>query len=737
MKLHFSTRSVALMFGILLAFVLAQAVSTWHDAVSHPWANLNTDQHVLGSVYEKITNPDSLQRDYIFQNEKSYAYYTPSFMLLVENIARLTNRSYLKSLAILQGPILALYLVAAYLLFQQVSGSSLVGTILAFLSINGYSVLKDFWSVVGLENMLARTIALPVVMVASLTFFRILLFPGQSQRWLWAITGLLIGLTANLHPPTGITFALAIGFTTLLGWKRLTGNKLRNLSLLVGCTVVAGMPIILHALQNTRGSEIPDFQAFANAYIDRVSMFPFRLPAYGRIASLEPTYQLAVGFFWLPLTLVSLFAMKPNLRSWTVWPFILVQVVYFWLIIARYSDLHSNAIAVIIIFYVWHWRRKDEERELVWLYFLASIIFVSYFLAVALRACWLYFEMDALTTLVSQLPRGARLLTLPVLLIGAKLSGDLFNRWKKLPSKGLIWIEFLAIISLAVFEKPSGVHILLAGLFSQRNRLPEWRLTQPAVFAAWSGFSAFAAAWLILGDHLLALALVGITVGVGIWLSSHYSLTAWSIRLGGVSAVVFILLILVSPFSGTLDVVKEIIISTTPSLVAVVIVGTGLFLLFGRLDNRAGRQLAGYILVPLLMVTGLQLSDATGVEDLANHKEPGPSPEFLVGSWARHNTPPDALFFTSDLDGSAFRFWAQRSIVMSYKDLGVFVAFSRPSELIALTERWQRLVQLSGDGIISDPEVAGTDYVIIRSDDEHLSLPVVYSDEYTIVYLVD
>lgn len=733
MRVHFPP--FVLLIIALLTVTTVQMISTWKEATSYPWDNLNTDQFVLGSVYEKTTNPDSLPRDYILQNEKSYAYYTPSFMVLIKNVARLTNESYLNSLAVLQGPILILYLIAAYVLFQLLSGSSLVGILLAFLSVTNYVALKDFWGVTGLENMLPRTIALPVVVAASLTFFHVLRFPDKHQRVLWAVTGLLIGIIANLHPPTGITFALVVGAAGLFHWKRLTGNKYLNLAWLVGSAVVAGIPIILHMLQNTDSAEITDFQAFATAYMNRVSMYPFKHPVYGRIALFEPTYQLLLGFFWLPLTLISLFAMKNNARSWTAWPFILVQVVYFWFIVAQYSDVRFNAVAIIFVFYFWHWRRRDEKQELIWLYFLASMILVSYFLAVVLRACWLGFEMTALTTLVSQLPRGARQMLLPVLLIGARLSGDLLNRWEKIPSKELIWIEFLVIMALATFENPSVLHILLAVLFRQRHRLSDWRLNKSPFFAVWSGFSALAATWLILGSHLLIPVLAGAVVGAGIWLSLRGWLTTSPMVLGSITVAVVISVVLVGLFPGSLDPVKDMTKPATSSLVTVaVVVGAGLFLLFGRLENLAGKQLSAYILVPLLIVAGLQLLEAAGVTDLSDDNQTEPNSEYLVGRWARHNTPPDALFFCQDLDGSAFRFWAQRSIVMSHKDLGVFVALARPAELVAWTARWDRLDQLRGDDIVSDPEAAQADYIIIPQDAERLSLPVVYSDHYAIVY---
>ncbi len=269
---------------LMLFLVLVVSLDTWDVAVTRPWAGMNSDHFVIGSMYHKNIDPNLFQRDFVISDQNAYSFYTPSFLFLVETIAKtFTDGQFIKAVALLRGPILIAFLLAATLLYWHVSDSLLVGFILALVSASGMESLKTFWDVIGLHAMLPRTVAMPVLMLATYTFFRTYEPDNREKSWLWIATGLLIGIVSNLHPPTGMVFATTVGIACLPVWFKHGRRQLLSIGLLVAGVTLTGLPILLSVLDagTDGGVPITDFQAYAEVFQLRVAMFPFR-PASGR-----------------------------------------------------------------------------------------------------------------------------------------------------------------------------------------------------------------------------------------------------------------------------------------------------------------------------------------------------------------------------------------------------------------------------------------------------------------------
>lgn len=173
-------------------------------------------------------------------------------------------------------------------------------------------------------------------------------------------------------------------------------------------------------------------------------------------------------------------------------------MLYVWLLVDQPAN-HLNIVSLIGIYYAWRWWRRAEEEEIVWLHLIGSIVFVSFTFPVLLRALWLQFELTPLTTLLSQLPRGARFLTFPVLIIAARLARDLLSRWKTMPAT-VIWIELVGLMSVIRLEQGLLSFLPLLLLLALRFQQVTWQTSHPFLFAAWLGMTVQISVVLLVGD---------------------------------------------------------------------------------------------------------------------------------------------------------------------------------------------------------------------------------------------
>lgn len=713
-----------LWFAVLAAaLVLVAALDTWRVADRTPWDDLDTDNFAIGAMLLHHEDPGLFRRDPVYASDDYYANYTPSYLRLIETLTdSVTGGDFIQATALLQGPALLAFLAATYLLLWQVTRSVPASLLFTLVAANRGQMLKTFWGAIGFKAMLPRTVALPFVMLAAAFFLAAYAQPARERRWLWPAAGLVIGLVAILHPPSGMTLALTLGGMSLFTLRRGGMPQLANLLLFGGGVMVGALPVAL-ALGGEVAGDVPltDFSEYVSRLQVRLSMIPFRTHM-GRFTSLQPDQQVLVGLVWFPLTAYAWLTMKPKRYPWTALVFVFVQLAYMWLM-----NTPTGVIVAIGLFYLWRWREGAIEPELRWMELAAAVIFAGYFMPVVLRAIWLELETTTLTSIVVQLPRAAKLFMLPLLIIGARFVTLLFERWRELP-RTQVWVELLALLAVGVSTGPAAYHIPLALLFLLRAEVDTWRRERPALFAVFVALSVqIVLGALLAGDALSIPTVAGAVVGVWVWLarrSSQAIQLAGGVVLVGATVALGALLFISGERSDVSDALEQIL---TPGRHGYILVGALIgflaFLLLAR-DWQVPR-LTAFMGAALLVLLAAQLLEAAGLVDAID--DPAPSSPYELGTWAATHTDTDALFLYRDLvrssDSAEFRFWSQRAVTTSYKDLD-FVALMWPGQLVSAYDRWLDIMTMDTADLLAFAAEDDLDYIAHALSDP-LPLPLV------------
>ena len=709
-------------------------------------------------MYYKLSAPTLFSRDYVFQDNRYFQFYTPSFLLLV-NITGAIAGDYFHGVALLQAPILAAYLAAAYGLFWQASRSRAIALIFALLSVVGVSVVIDFWRANSLGSMLPRTAALPIIVLAALLLVRYLMvtdtrhFSGRAWRH-WLILGLLVGAAANFHPTTGISLALVAGLVGIIERRRSKHPSFLFLSVMAIGTLVTAAPIVLNVAGGTRTSlTLESFETFVNAFQARISMPPY---SGSRLKSLTQEWLYLLGFLWLLLTLVFWILARPNRRSWAALIFVGIQIAYTWLLIKN-ADAYLDTFIVVVAgaLFVWRWWAKDEGREMLWYEMIAAIVGVSLVLPLLLRVGWLEWEVWSLTTIVAELPRGARLLTIPLYITGARLAVHIAQQPMGRDTK---WLLFMALLSVLV--PPSVWHLVLVLIFVIRERL---RAYPPVYAGAVTAVSASIIYMIVTRtDGTLAALAAGIYVmlAIGLLTRLHVPQMAGVILLGAMAAIVALTALnLIAPISFTNDSPwYTFALRGSPEFVTFLLGGAGglgLWMVLnkpshlaplpqgeGRKTERVGwlsrvlpHDLFGWLVVALIGVMAVQ---AVGMVRFSlRTSDPTTIPALVqAGQWAEANTDLDALFLDTVGDGSEFRLWSLRSVTHGWKELGL-VGYARPLDLAPMLERYRRIMAESETeaGVLAIAAELDADY-IIRSADAPLELAEAYRNDEVVIYRI-
>lgn len=670
--------AAALIFTSLALFVFLEAKWTWNVATASPWSALNMDQMAVAAMYYKREDPTLFSRDYVFHDDRYISHYTPSFHLLMTPLVTITG-DYVRGLAALQGPVLALYLAAAYLLFWQVSRSRGIAVICALLS-TMIVVGGDVWGVLGLSAMLPRTLALPPLVLAIYLFIRLLSVedPLHQRAWPWAILGLLLGVVAELHPATGLSSAIAVGITALASWQRLKQPAYMSIVLLVVGTLVSSAPILWNVSSATRvpsGESSPDFESFLTAFrglfilSDRVFMLPYH-NFWTRLAMLPDELQFTFGLLWLPVTLFAWYGMRRNQHSWLAVLFACAQLFYTWLWV---KGIHSIWFIIPVFLFLWRWWEKDEAREMVLFEIMAGIIAASFFLPVVLYAIWVNLEVWSITTVVAELSRGTRTLTL---------------------------VFFLTIARF-------GMHSL--------DLLRRWNQTEPLLCSIWVG---------VVGGLGLEAA---VRTAVPIAESGNFyrMVSVVSLAAGATAAVVTLLLHQPGLSTGSLR--RWLATAIGVGTITVLLAGAFLF------PNELSRK---FVEIQLRASEGIAFLTGSPKDQAA---VPG---LIQAAQWARLHTDRDALFLYArgnvarTMGATEFRFWSKRSISYDWRSRDR-VAYSRPADLVSMSLQFQRVIDASRspDRLVRLAHELSVNY-IVHDAGMFLDLPVAYKTTDVTVYKV-
>ncbi len=747
---------IVLVFGMV---IILNVLATSHQAAA-PWVYIESDHENLGPMHYKNIDPSLFSRDYFFNDNRYFAYYTPSFLGFLA-LASSLGLDYFQALAALQGPVLLLYLTGAYALFWQISTSRTIALVFALLSINGVRVLTDFWYVTGFVSMLPRTMALPGVVWSAFLLMRFLkpVTRGSldgSAWWHWIVLGILLGLTANLHPLTGLAFSMIAGITLLASWKRTRKPAFHYLITLIFVTVLTALPIVLNVTgRSSRTVQVTsaDFHTFAAGF---QGYYNAMLPApIGHLSNFSNQEQIAIALFWLPLTLIPWWLAKPNQRSVAALVFVIAQLAYVWLLIKNLDESVDYLMIIVVgLFFIWRWWVKDEQQEMIFYEMMAAVTCVSFFLLILLRLIWLNFEIWPLTTVVSGLARGARLHTVPFYLIGARLAVHIATHVKR---RDLLWLIFIGILSLLVPLSPW--HGFLALLLLFADRISQWRVKTLENFALWAGSVAAVSVYVVYQivtrhDANLPALIVGIMVAFSTYVLMRLNVDEpkrWVILLIGFAAAIVPLTVfdIVSPLHFTNDSPWYVqALRGAPDFITFLLGSTlalGLWLLFGQpwrphsASPSTASALFSLLRQPFILTSIALLAIITiqtmGLMTISLRRQPQDMPAIVAAAeWARQNTDENALFFDSFDAGTRFRLWSLRSITHGWKELGL-LPFARPIDLAPMIDRHEQIVAASHDpdDVVAAARDLGADY-IIRGHNSPLDLPVVYTNDELDIY---
>jgi len=418
--------SLALVALVAVTFSLER----WQSFVANPWIAPSSDHSTLSSMYLKGQNPQLFTRDYIFNQERYLSFYTPSFTLLV-NSAGGGTEDYPTAVASLWLPVALLYALAFALLLWQVTQSWAVAVLVTIMALYLEQVmLIENWSLYRWP--LPRTMAMPAVVAAVFSFWRALSLEKPAWGW-WISGGLLVGLSMNLHPTTGLALALALGLVALAHLVQRGLGQFPAILLWGLSVVLAASPILVNLVGQSPSivGQVPlDFQTTTQLFIERVGwgMIPTN-PTYFNLV-LQAEAQIVLGAVWLALSLVLWWRMRLGGVRAAVLLFALLQMIFLWLVM---PSVGLEALLILLAGITWLWLRNPRPQTLMLLSETsAAMILVAWPLPMILYPLWQGLEIRSLSMFVAELSRGARLLVIPLYAMVALILAQLLNA-------GLAW----------------------------------------------------------------------------------------------------------------------------------------------------------------------------------------------------------------------------------------------------------------------------------------------------------
>lgn len=464
--------------------VISLVVIAWTlDSLLNP-VIVSTDLNNMATMVAKDLNPDLYPRDNLFSQTELFKLYTPLYRWLLAQAWQIGG-AFERGLTLLLPLILGTYLAGMFVLLRRVTQNGWVALFLTVLSAHYHPVTMgaEVWGVGGISEMMSRALFMPVVPWVMLLFLPLLDNPAWRQG---AGVGLLLGLSANLHPVSALHLLMALASWLILrhgkswrGWQ--TGL------VFMATAVLGALPITFTFLGNSgQGLDTTiTFADFSRVVAERYPM-PFFPPAMAwPLFNLQLARPVLDGLVWFYLVLTGLFIVarlaglerrRPGLLRWGWLVGGLITVAYAYLLALFNTSFIFGLVFIYVFYRFWRWPCAPLDT---WLMGLTGLIvfyaFGGYYL---LTWFWRQFELWPLTSLLVEYARFARFIYLPIYL----LAGLALAAWLKLLNQHLAlstrlkpkWgaLGFIIITLLILFGP-------LAPLFTGRLPLPTRNLLQP------------------------------------------------------------------------------------------------------------------------------------------------------------------------------------------------------------------------------------------------------------------
>ncbi|MCL4302811.1 MAG: hypothetical protein KJ077_44395 [Anaerolineae bacterium] len=718
--------------GLLTLFVLYQSWPIFTEPQFY-----SDDQRSNWLLAIRQADPTFLQHDYAFGNPLFQGHYIPLYLLLLRGLLQLAG-SVDGAMILLHSLMLPGYLIGMFVLLRYVTGNNLVAAFVAIVSalLRG-SIAQEFWAATDMRAVMPRTAFLIAAPWLFLLLFRWL--PGalaQSQpaglprndftaglsspaldmrRFLGL--GLLAGLAANLHPPSGL-FSIQIILTLIIVFSASAVSR-QTLSRLFGVgvgAVIGGLPtlwaVLAGIVKSRQLTPAGTFQEFADILHWRMrTEFPFP-PEQMNLAgiSLESSQQSLIAILYLlgmGVWLAAAIGLRRQGRlraggrplNWLLIGLVALNLPLVYLVSA-FSAL--DLILVAAAYWASRLARRDDDaldRQL--LAVLVCAAAYSFVASAVLGWFWQTFELWSLTSFFGEQARMSRFIYLPLYIFLARW---LYRLWQQRQERATT----IAIIAG-----------LVGGL----------------VVRHWHFLDAWGPAEWGMGFSLIALAVAGVwlfaappqPVGAKVILGISVSATAY-LWLYIAGLVVFPGLWVLALLSGGLTVIVKTVwpYPAWRYLAGAAWLAVILFGLFG----------GPLLLTPADAPAPLH-TQAVKTLGLYDYGLPSDRPDSLaLYAWARTQTEPKALFYFNDRQYE-FRFLAQRAVTHSWKDVGG--GYYTPPLAIEYYRRFQKLEAAyeNPDQLLACAQAYGVDYIITKPEQNSLDLPVAYANELYRVYAVD
>ncbi len=410
--------------NLIIALILAFVIIAWMiDSVRHS-DHLNNDMHVVATMVAKDLNPNLYLRDVNYASDELYRFYTPLYRWLLGKLWQLTGE-FEWGLIWLTPFVLGAYLLGMYWLLMRVTQNPWLSLGVTIASAGYYETMgQEIWGSGDATLMLARTIYTATVPYLTL----LILTTWRTPSWRnLMLLGLGLGLTANLHPPSGLHLTIAVMSTLVLlfGFKSGWPHFWLKLGLMAFATLLGVGPTLLNYVGGTSNIDLGsgDFQTLHRIVSEWYEM-PFR-PLEIKFSSLglilaPPQLEIMV---WIGL-IVGLLALGlyffalpiwPGLKRW-LWLGAGLLTVWYAYTVALFNLTTIFLLVAIYIIYCFyrHSITWFNSVLIAWVALIAAQSLLGYYFIVKL---WEYSELASLTTLVGEQPRAARFIYLPIYLL--------------------------------------------------------------------------------------------------------------------------------------------------------------------------------------------------------------------------------------------------------------------------------------------------------------------------------
>jgi hypothetical protein len=676
---------------VLGAFALFIALQTYSGFFQS--YNLGSDQQMVGIMALKQTRPELYTQDYFLTDDSLLRYYTPFYRYLTGWLVSFMG-DYALALLVLLPAIMLVYLLGMFVLIYSVTGNIWIGVLISVVSSLEWTAFGgEVWGVANLRLVMPRAFFCALAPWLTILMFRWL---QSEQWWHWPLLLLFTGLSANLHPVSGLGFAQLL----LSIFVVVRGISKRNLVILcgAGAAAMAGVwPTLANFLRATSIETVSvPFASFHQVMLERiVTLFFSDLPPFTLFRhslSLSERQILAWAYSFGLIAWGILYLLSRSTK-WRFLPRGKLHGLLFALqlpIADLLTNDHATALVIIVAFYgIFRGLEAKLDRWNLGLLTLACVF--SYLGAYFFGLIWARFELYSLTSFMAEQPRISRFVYLPLFVFSARF---LQATMERLPGK--IGMLILASTVCLFWVAPNSIlWSFLVGLVTLA-----WKYNQKWAGNTWIEVSLNVATWTLAARMGLSV----LSIPHGDWLALCVGMLCS--------------LVMIGPRTDWRHRDLTIGVST-----ALLILGAALSVaVWGPswVDN--------FTSIPGRMWAWISPTDRSQLSE-------GRQAAFSLYDWAREQTKVDSLFYYDSLE---FRFRAQRSITHCWKDIGA--AYYTKVRLVEFYDRYQKLQRAYEDParLLAYAREYKADYIVTtHAQGIQLHLPVAFENSVYKVYSVE